>query len=110
MKRLCLEPGCVSLTSTTRCTIHERQRQRARNLARPERRTSAYQRYMRQSKQAWIATHGTLCNGYGHQPPHLVAEAELTMDHVVPLARGGDPFGPVVGRCRPCNSTRGTNG
>ena len=34
--RVCIEQGCPNLTRMTRCAVHERQRQRARN-ARPER-------------------------------------------------------------------------
>jgi hypothetical protein len=62
---------------------------------------------MREAKAAWLAMHGPLCLGWASQPAHLVAEADLTMDHVHSLGNGGDPFGPVVGRCRPCNSARG---
>jgi hypothetical protein len=106
--RRCLAPGCGQRTPRSRCAEHERQHQRDRDAARPERRTTAYRRYMAVAKLAWIAEHGPLCVGYGTQPAHLVVAATLGMDHVVSLASGGDPFGPLVGRCAPCNSRKGT--
>jgi hypothetical protein len=90
-----------------RCPTCSRQWQRARNAARPERRTTEYRRYMDEAKAAWLAMHGPLCLGWAEQPAHMVTAAEITMDHVHSLAIGGDPLGRVVGRCRPCNSARG---
>jgi len=106
--RPCLEPGCGRPTPRSRCAEHERQRQRDRDAARPERRTTAYRRHMAAAKLAWLAEHGPLCVGWAEQPPHVVTARELTMDHVASLASGGDPFGPLVGRCAPCNSRKGT--
>lgn len=99
-------PARRTVTSR-RCPDCEGAWQRARNAARPERRTTAYRRHMAVSKLAWIAEHGSLCVGYGAQPPHLVAPDQLGMDHVTSLASGGDPLGPLVGRCAPCNSAKG---
>jgi 5-methylcytosine-specific restriction protein A len=33
---------------------------------------------------------------------------DVTADHVIPLAHGGDPLGPLRVLCRSCNSQRGT--
>jgi 5-methylcytosine-specific restriction endonuclease McrA len=35
------------------------------------------------------------------------ATTNLTADHIVPIARGGDPLGPLRILCRSCNSRRG---
>ena len=37
------------------------------------------------------------------------ATEDLTADHIVPLARGGDPLGKLRVLCRSCNSRRGGN-
>lgn len=54
---------------------------------------------------AWRRLHGDLCVGYGDQPPH--ESSDLTLDHVIPLADGGDIMGEVVVRCRTCNGRKG---
>jgi hypothetical protein len=43
---------------------------------------------------------GDWCPGWGRQPAHLTA------DHVREVAKGGDPRGRLVVRCRSCNAAR----
>jgi 5-methylcytosine-specific restriction endonuclease McrA len=52
--------------------------------------------------------HGNWCLGH-QRPAHLAAD--LTVDHVVPLAAGGAPFdiANTAVLCRSCNSTKGAS-
>lgn len=52
-----------------------------------------------------IRVYGPMCPGYGTQGPH--PSNDLTYDHSVALANGGDILGPGVVRCRSCNSAKG---
>jgi hypothetical protein len=79
-----------------RCTACKREHERRK-------------RARRDALDQWVAIHGPLCVGYGNQPPHMVTRAELTYDHATPIAAGGDPRGPGIARCRPCNAARGAN-
>jgi 5-methylcytosine-specific restriction endonuclease McrA len=58
--------------------------------------------------RAWRGEHGDWCPGY-QRPAHPAAD--LTVDHVVPLAAGGAPFdvGNTAVLCRSCNSTKGAS-
>ena len=47
---------------------------------------------------------GDWCPGWGKQPAQQTAG--LTADHVREVARGGDPRGRLVVRCRSCNAAR----
>ncbi len=53
---------------------------------------------------AWRAEHGNVCPGWGRQGPH--PSSDLTADHVFPIAYGGLEEGPLVVRCRGCNTRR----
>lgn len=45
-----------------------------------------------------------LCRRYGGRCAYCSAKASLTMDHVVPLVRGGsNTIGNILPACRPCN-------
>jgi hypothetical protein len=55
-----------------------------------------------------VADHRVLvrdwCPGWERRPAH--PSADLTADHIREVARGGDPYGPLVVRCRSCNAAR----
>jgi len=51
---------------------------------------------------AWIASNGPMCPGWARSP-HL--SRDLTADHVIPRFYGGED-GPLVVRCRSCNTRR----
>jgi 5-methylcytosine-specific restriction endonuclease McrA len=58
--------------------------------------------------RAWRGGQGNWCPG-NQRPAHPAAD--LTVDHVVPLAAGGAPF-DIANRsvlCRSCNSTKGAS-
>lgn len=54
--------------------------------------------------KAHIEAHGMWCPGY-QVPPH--PSLDLCADHVVSVAAGGAPDGPLAVLCRPCNSRKG---
>ena len=62
----------------------------------------------RQRRAAAVRSHievyGMNCPGY-RKPAH--PSLSLTADHVVPVAQGGDPSGPLAVLCRSCNSSKG---
>lgn len=93
MKRPCLVCGAPSVN--TRCGAHVVQRFKP---SRPEYANAAWRKLSRamRAAQPWC----TLCG----------RTEDLTLDHVVPLAKGGtvvpDANGVIV-LCRSCNSRRG---
>lgn len=91
--RPCLDCGAV-IPSGSRCS---RCSGRRRGTTTEPGYGSAYQRLARAAiaQQPWCS----LCG----------AADDLTADHVVPLAVGGDPLGPLRVLCRRCNSGRGAS-
>ncbi len=70
--------------------------------------TRAWQRLSARVLRAWRGEHGDWCPGY-LRAAHRAAD--LTVDHVVPLAAGGAPFdiANCAVLCRSCNSTKGAS-
>jgi 5-methylcytosine-specific restriction protein A len=70
--------------------------------------TRAWQRLSARVLRAWRGEHGDWCPGY-QRPAHPAAD--LTVDHVTPLAAGGAPFDicNTAVLCRSCNSTKGAS-
>lgn len=98
----CLDCGVLSTKS--RCPRHRRAQeagraQRPTNLTRDaaerKRRALAVARHR--------AAYGDWCPGYG-VPAH--PSSDLTADHVVSVARGGDARGPLQVLCRRCNGRK----
>lgn len=75
--RPCLEPGCPTLTDRTRCTAHERDRDRRRQAARP----GYGGDYPRNRSQ--VLAGDPPCYAPGCAAP------ATTADHIVPLRDGG---------------------
>jgi 5-methylcytosine-specific restriction protein A len=102
--KLCTVCGVVTSRAGSRCTDHARQSNRSRHNALYS--TRAWQRLSARVLRAWRGQHGNWCPGYQRSAHPAV---DLTVDHVVPLAAGGEPFG--IGNCavlcRSCNSTKG---
>jgi len=92
--RPCIETGCPALTSRTRCTQHERARDRSRG-------TPAQRGY----DAAWVARSREqrrrvpYCEECGDTD-------DLTADHIIP----GDANSPIRTLCRSCNSARANRG
>ncbi|HSW42775.1 MAG TPA: HNH endonuclease signature motif containing protein [Patescibacteria group bacterium] len=104
--KLCTLCGVVTSRAGSRCTDHARQSNRSRHNALYSTRT--WQRLSARVLRAWRGEHGDWCPGYG-RPAHRAAD--LTVDHVVPLAAGGAPFdvANTAVLCRSCNSTKGAS-
>ena len=104
--KLCTVCGVITSRPGSRCTEHARQSNRSRHNALYS--TRAWQRLSGRVLRAWRGEHGNRCPGY-KRPAH--AAADLTVDHVVPLAAGGAPFdiGNTAVLCRSCNSTKGAS-
>jgi 5-methylcytosine-specific restriction protein A len=97
--RVCLGPGCPQLTQRTRCTLHERERQRRRGTPAQRGYDQSYQR----ARRELLAT-ATVCAWCGL--PGRQGDP-LTADHLVPLAHGGRTEGNLVAAHRSCNGRRG---
>ena len=104
--KLCTACGVVTSRPGSRCTEHARQSNRSRHNALYS--TRAWQRLSARVLRAWRGEHGNWCPGY-QRDAHPAAD--LTVDHVVPLAAGGAPFdiGNCAVLCRSCNSTKGAS-
>ena len=104
--KLCTVCGVVTSRAGSRCTTHARQSNRSRHNALYS--TRAWQRLSARVLRAWRGEHGNWCPGYQRDAHHA---ADLTVDHVVPLAAGGASFdiGNTAVLCRSCNSTKGAS-
>jgi 5-methylcytosine-specific restriction protein A len=102
--KLCTVCGVVTSRAGSRCTTHAHQSNRSRHNALYS--TRAWQRLSARVLRAWRGERGDWCPGYG-RPAHRAAD--LTVDHVVPLAAGGAPLdvANTAVLCRSCNSTKG---
>ncbi len=95
--RPCLEPGCPTLTSRSRCAVHERTSTRNHGGVPAARR--GYDAEYRRARAEAIAAQ-PWCSECG-------SSFNLTADHVVPLSQGGDPHGLLRVLCKACNSAQG---
>jgi 5-methylcytosine-specific restriction protein A len=104
--KLCTVCGVLTSLPGSRCTEHGRQSNRSRHNALYS--TRAWQRLYARVLRAWRGEHGDWCPGY-HRPARRAAD--LTVDHVVPLAAGGAPFdiANTSVLCRSFNSTKGAS-
>jgi 5-methylcytosine-specific restriction enzyme A len=104
--KLCTVCGVVTSRAGSRCTEHARQSNRSRHNALYS--TPAWQRLSARVLRVWRGERGNWCPGYQR---HAHRAADLTVDHVVPLAAGGAPFdiGNTAVLCRSCNSTKGAS-
>ncbi|HUW17299.1 MAG TPA: HNH endonuclease [Actinomycetes bacterium] len=104
--KLCTVCGVVTSRAGSRCTKHARQSNRSRHNALYS--TRVWQRLSARVLRAWRGEHGEWCPGY-QRPAHPAAD--LTVDHVVPLAAGGAAFdiANCSVLCRSCNSTKGSS-
>ena len=102
--RPCL--GCKQpVRGKPRCSDCQRIQDQRKRAKRPDLHNDAAERRRRARV---VADHraivGDWCPGWGRQPAHQ--SADLTADHVREVAKGGDPRGPLVVRCRGCNAAR----
>lgn len=98
---------CGQLSAGPRCPTHALPRTRPNSQRRP-----GYDWAEVQRRKAAVDAHrdqyGEVCPGWAHQPHHPVVPPNiLTADHDHAVGAGGDESGPLVVRCRSCNSSRG---
>jgi 5-methylcytosine-specific restriction enzyme A len=88
-----------------RCPDCQRTRDKVKAVRRPDLHNDAKER---ERRRRVVADHrvlvGDWCPGWERRPAH--PSADLTADHIREVARGGDPYGPLVVRCRSCNAAR----
>jgi 5-methylcytosine-specific restriction protein A len=104
--RPCLTRRCANLVrGKPYCHDCQRTRDRVKATRRPDLHNDAKERERRRRA---VADHralvGDWCPGWQGRPAH--PSADLTADHVREVAKGGDPYGPLVVRCRSCNAAR----
>jgi 5-methylcytosine-specific restriction protein A len=105
LPRPCRNRGCANVVrGKPYCHGCQRQRDRIKRARRPD--LDDYRE--RERRRRVVADHraivGDWCPGWGRQPAHQ--SADLTADHVKEVAKGGDPRGKLVVRCRSCNAAR----
>lgn len=98
----CLD--CGRLSDQARCRTHRRAHERNRtqrptNLTRDTAERKRRADTVTQHRQAV----GNWCPGFG-VPAHQ--SSDLTADHVISVARGGDPRGELQVLCRACNGRK----
>jgi 5-methylcytosine-specific restriction protein A len=106
LKRPCL--GCGTLGRWRhRCPPCEALRECAKVARRPERKTAAETRRRREAVADHRARVGDWCPGYSEPPGHPGhPSVDLTADHAGMVGLGHPEHGPLVVRCRSCNSAR----
>ena len=97
--RLCLEPRCPNpSTGKGRCDEHRKPIERERSRQRREATKGVYKRKRWEMARRFVLRRDPICK---------VCDNALSteVDHVVPLADGGDPYDPVglQGICSPCH-------
>lgn len=93
--RVCAEPGCPEITSTTRCAAHTRETDRQRG----SRQQRGYGAEHQRAGDAAIAG-ATRCGTCG-QP--FTPENPVTRGHVKDVRAGGSPSDGYIAQCRRCN-------
>jgi 5-methylcytosine-specific restriction protein A len=97
--RLCLERGCPRpATARGRCDEHRKRIERERSRARRAATNGVYKRRKWELTRRAVLARDPICK---------VCDNALSteVDHIVPLAEGGDPYDPagLQGICSPCH-------
>jgi 5-methylcytosine-specific restriction enzyme A len=102
--RPCLDCG-RSVRGKPRCRDCHARIDQAKRVRRPDLHNDAKEC---ERRRRVVADHraivGDWCPGWERRPAHPAAD--LTADHVREVAKGGDPRGRLVVRCRSCNAAR----
>jgi hypothetical protein len=75
-----------------------------RDKSRRRRRTPKERQRRQDLIAAHVRVHGWTCPGFEREPH---PSTDLTADHLMPVARGGNEEGELRVLCRSCNSSRG---
>jgi hypothetical protein len=104
LRRPCLDCG-RPVRGKPRCRDCHAKVDQLKQVRRPDLHSDAKERERRRQV---VADHraivGDWCPGWERHGAH--PSADLTADHVAEVGRGADPGGPLVVRCRSCNSAR----
>jgi 5-methylcytosine-specific restriction protein A len=95
---------CEGLRCPAHARVYERGRTRAKRTVRPY--TGAERDRRAAAVRDWVARHGAWCPGTRGRGWHSVAVADLTAEHRLAVAAGGDEAQPLTVLCRPCNSSK----
>jgi hypothetical protein len=108
LPRACL--GCgVLVRGASRCPRCKAGRERAKAARRPDRKRADETRRRREAVADHRARYGDWCPGVTELGRGAHPSADLTADHIHEVRLGGAESGPLVVRCRPCNSARSAN-
>lgn len=104
--RVCAEHDCPTMTPAYYCPTHQRDQVARAHASVPTKVTRTWAERQRRAAtvSSWRQFRGDWCPGY-ERPPHRAAD--LTADHVTPVALGGEPGGALGVLCRACNSRKG---
>jgi 5-methylcytosine-specific restriction protein A len=96
---------CGTLAQGPRCDNCRRMVGRAIQIRKRDQRprVSAEDERRRRVVDTWRTTYGDLCPGWGVDAHR---SADLTADHVVPVAAGGSEQGDLTVLCRACNARK----
>jgi 5-methylcytosine-specific restriction enzyme A len=101
--RPCLDCG-TQVRGKPRCRDCHARVDKAKRARRPDLDDRAERERRRRLVADHRATVGDWCPGLEDHPAH--PSADLTADHVREVAKGGQPDGHLVVRCRSCNGAR----
>jgi hypothetical protein len=96
--RPCLQ--CNRPTHGTYCQAHQPRTDSPSTATR----TASERKRRAQAVTEWVMRNGHICPGY-NRPPHQ--STDLTADHPIRVADGGDQAQPLAILCRTCNSSKG---
>ena len=106
--RPCLDCG-QSVRGWPRCRDCDAKRDRAKATKRPDQRLAAEVKRKREAVTDHRHNVGDWCPGVPELGRGAHPTADLVADHVTEVAAGGAEDGPLVVRCRSCNSARSAN-
>jgi 5-methylcytosine-specific restriction protein A len=104
--RICKQCSLPFNGTGSYCRKHSAQFGGGRHAPNPIYRDPRWRKLAAKIVRNWVAIHGWVCPGW-RRPEH--PSRQLTADHTLALARGGEPFDPAnVGvLCRRCNTAKG---
>ena len=92
--------NCGAISDQRKCPVH---RVKRKDTRRKKTVSYAQRKYRKDAVEAYIKIYGYVCQGYRREPH---PSTDLTADHIVATANGGDEFGQLQIYCRSCNSTK----
>ena len=93
---------CEAVSDQRKCPEHRNIRKKYVRKNKPTV-TYAQRKYRKNAVEAYKKIYGNVCQGYRRQPH---PSNDLTADHIIATANGGDEFGQLQIYCRSCNSSK----